>query len=119
MHEKSLKNLMKKMNEYIKDRTEAFENLQKAKIDYVKNWFKVFRFFYNYVLTRKLVQPQSQMDSFQGWLIQFCWLQAWGDQNELKLTAPSHIVDALNEANRIILSGHAKDGMKMAIDFTE
>jgi len=30
-----------------------------------------------------------------------------------------HVVDALNEANRIILSGHAKDGMKMAIDFTE
>ena len=30
-----------------------------------------------------------------------------------------HIVDALNEANRVVLSGHAKDGMKMAIDFTE
>jgi len=30
-----------------------------------------------------------------------------------------HVVNALNEANRIILSGHAKDGMKMAIDFTE
>jgi len=28
-------------------------------------------------------------------------------------------VNALNEANRIILSGHAKDGMKMAIDLTE
>ncbi|MFP3133350.1 MAG: hypothetical protein RXR19_04540 [Nitrososphaeria archaeon] len=31
----------------------------------------------------------------------------------------SHVVDALNSANRIILSGHAKDGMKIAIDFTE
>ncbi|MFP3130806.1 MAG: hypothetical protein RXR51_04400 [Nitrososphaeria archaeon] len=31
----------------------------------------------------------------------------------------SHVVDALNEANRVVLSGHAKDGMKMAIDFTE
>ena len=31
----------------------------------------------------------------------------------------SHVVDALNSANRIVLSGHAKDGMKMAIDFTE
>jgi len=31
----------------------------------------------------------------------------------------SHVVDALNEANRVVLSGHAIDGMKMAIDFTE
>jgi hypothetical protein len=31
----------------------------------------------------------------------------------------SHVVDALNEANRVVLTGHAKDGMKMAIDFTE
>jgi len=30
-----------------------------------------------------------------------------------------HVVDALNSANRIVLSSHAKDGMKMAIDFTE
>ena len=28
----SLKNLMERMNEHIKDRTEAFENVQKAKI---------------------------------------------------------------------------------------
>ena len=27
-----------------------------------------------------------------------------------------HIVDALNEANRVVLSGYARDGMKMAID---
>ena len=31
----------------------------------------------------------------------------------------SHVVNALNEANRVVLSSHAKDGMKMAIDFTE
>ena len=31
----------------------------------------------------------------------------------------SHVVDALDETNRIILSSHAKDGMKMAIDFTK
>jgi len=31
----------------------------------------------------------------------------------------SYVVDDLNEANRIVLSGHAKDEMKMAIDFTE
>jgi len=30
-----------------------------------------------------------------------------------------HVVDALNEVNRFVLTGHAKDGMKMAIDFTE
>jgi hypothetical protein len=32
VYEQSLKNLMERMNEYIKDRTEAFENMQKAKI---------------------------------------------------------------------------------------
>jgi len=30
-----------------------------------------------------------------------------------------HVVNALNSANRTILTGHARDGMKMAIDFTE
>ena len=30
-----------------------------------------------------------------------------------------HVVNALNEAKKIVLSGHAIDGMKMAIDFTE
>jgi len=32
VYEQSLKNLMERMNEHIKDRTEAFENVQKAKI---------------------------------------------------------------------------------------
>jgi len=32
VYEQSLKNLMERINEYIKDRTEAFENMQKAKI---------------------------------------------------------------------------------------
>jgi len=31
----------------------------------------------------------------------------------------SNVVDALNSANMVVLTGHAKDGMKMAIDFTE
>jgi len=31
----------------------------------------------------------------------------------------SHVVNALNSANRTILTGHARDGTKMAIDFTE
>jgi hypothetical protein len=37
----------------------------------------------------------------------------------LKSLSLKHVVDALNEANRIVLTGHAKDGTKMAIDFTE
>ena len=32
VYDQSLKNLMERMNEYIKDRTEAFENMQNAKI---------------------------------------------------------------------------------------
>ncbi|MFP3190704.1 MAG: hypothetical protein RXR31_05165 [Thermoproteota archaeon] len=59
VYEQSLKNLMERMNEYIKDRTEAFENLQKAKIDYVKNCFIVFRFFYNYVFTNEEIGSAS------------------------------------------------------------
>jgi len=30
-----------------------------------------------------------------------------------------HVVNALNSANRVVLTGLARDGMKMAIDFTE
>jgi len=39
---------MERMNEYIKDRTKAFDDLfpcKKPKFDHVKNWFKAFRFF--------------------------------------------------------------------------
>jgi len=32
IYEQSLKNIIERMNEYIKDRTEAFENVKKAKI---------------------------------------------------------------------------------------
>ena len=45
---------MKRMNEYLKDRTKAFDDLllcKKPKFEHVKNWFKAFRFFYNYVFT--------------------------------------------------------------------
>ena len=55
-YEHSLKNLMERMNEYIKDRTEAFDDLfpcKKPKFEHVKNWFKAFRFFYNYVFTNE------------------------------------------------------------------
>jgi len=37
----------------------------------------------------------------------------------LKSLNLSHVVDALNSANRVVLTDHARDGMKMAIDFTE
>jgi len=56
VYEQSLKNLMERMNEHIKDRTEAFDDLfpcRKPKFDHVKNWLKAFRFFYNYVLTNE------------------------------------------------------------------
>jgi len=56
IYEKSLKNLIERMNEHIKDRTEAFDDLflcKKPKFDHVKNWFKAFRFFYNYVFTNE------------------------------------------------------------------
>ena len=51
-----LKNLMERMNEHIKDRTEAFDDLfpcRRPKFDHVKNWLKAFRFFYNYVFTNE------------------------------------------------------------------
>ena len=75
VYEQSLKNLMERMNEYIKDRTEAFDDLfpcRRPKFNHVKNWFKAFRFFYNYVLTRKLVQLHFEMISCLNGLSQFC-----------------------------------------------
>jgi len=74
VYEQSLKNLMERINEYIKDRTKAFDDLfpcKKPKFDHAKNWFKAFRFFYNYVLTRKLVQRHFQMNSCLNGLSQF------------------------------------------------
>ena len=56
VYEHSLKNLMERMNEHTKDRTEAFDDLfpcRKPKFDHVKNWLKAFRFFYNYVFTNE------------------------------------------------------------------
>jgi len=73
IYDQSLKNLMERMNEYIKDRTEAFDDLfpcKKPKFEHVKNWPKAFRFFY--ALTRKLVQHHYQMNSCQNVLSQFC-----------------------------------------------
>jgi hypothetical protein len=56
VYEQSLKNLIEKINDYIKDRTEAFDDLfpcRKPKFEHVKNWLKAFRFFYNYVFTNE------------------------------------------------------------------
>jgi len=55
VYEQSLKNLIEKINDYIKDRTEAFDDLfpcRKPKFEHVKNWLKAFR-FYNYVFTNE------------------------------------------------------------------
>jgi len=32
---------------------ESFENVRKPKFEHVNNWFKAFRFFYNYVFTNE------------------------------------------------------------------
>jgi len=43
---------MERINEHIKDRTEAFDKFfpcRKPKFDHIKNWFRAFKFFYNYV----------------------------------------------------------------------
>ena len=70
VYEQSLKNLMEKMNEYIKDRSfwRPF-SVQKAKFEHVKNWFKAFRFFYNYVFTNEEIgsAPLSN-DQLPEWI---------------------------------------------------
>jgi len=43
-------------------RTEAFDDLfpcKRPKFDHVKNWFKAFRFFYNYVFTNEDIGSAS------------------------------------------------------------
>jgi hypothetical protein len=75
VYEQILKNLVEKINDYIKDRSEASDDLfpcRKPKFEHVKNWLKAFRFFYNYVLFRKLVQCHYQMISCLNGLSQFC-----------------------------------------------
>ena len=60
----------------IKDRTEAFDDLfqcKKPKFEHVKNWFKAFRFFYNYVFTNEeIASAHHQMNSCLNGLSQFC-----------------------------------------------
>ncbi|NAY82421.1 MAG: hypothetical protein GU362_06060 [Thaumarchaeota archaeon] len=53
---------MEMMNEHIKDRTEAFDDLfpcKKPKFDHVKNWFKAFRFFYVFTNEEIGIAPLS------------------------------------------------------------
>ena len=52
VYEQGLKNLMERMNEYIKHK-KLLRTCRKPKFDHVKNWLKAFRFFYNYVLTNE------------------------------------------------------------------
>ena len=72
VYEQSLKNLMERMNKYIKDRTKAFDDLfpcRRPKFERVKNWFKAFRFFYNYVFTNEEIgsAPLSN-DQLSEWI---------------------------------------------------
>jgi len=72
VYEQSLKNLMERMDEHIKDRTEAFDDLflcRRPKSNHVKNWLKAFRFFYNYVLTNEEIgsAPLSN-DQLSEWI---------------------------------------------------
>jgi hypothetical protein len=66
---------MERMNEFIKDRTEAFDDLfpcKKPKFEHVKNWFKAFRFYYNYVFTNEEIgQRHSLMISCLNGLSHF------------------------------------------------
>ena len=67
----------------IKDRTEAFDDLspcRRPKFSNVKNWFKAFRFFYNYVFTNEEIgsAPLSN-DQLPEWI-----KPSYG----IKLTAP-------------------------------
>ena len=63
---------MERINEYIKDGTEAFDDLfpcRKPKFDHVKNWFKAFRFFYNYVFTNEEIgSPPLSNEQLSEWI---------------------------------------------------
>jgi len=76
LYEESMKNLIKRMNEYIKNRTEAFDDLfpcKRPKFEQVKNWFKAFSSFITmYSRTKKLVQRHYQMISCLNGLSHFC-----------------------------------------------
>ena len=57
VYDQKFKNLMERMNEYIKDRTEAFDDLfptRKFSFRTVKNWISSFKFFYDFVFTKKI-----------------------------------------------------------------
>jgi hypothetical protein len=65
---------MERMNEYIKDRTKAFDDLfpcKKPKFEHVKNWFKAFRFFYM-LTNEEIASAHHQMNSCLNGLSQFC-----------------------------------------------
>ncbi|MGC8593952.1 MAG: hypothetical protein ACP5LF_06680, partial [Nitrososphaeria archaeon] len=63
---------MERMNEYIKDRTEAFDDLfpsKKFSFKTVKNWIASFKFFYNFVFTNEdLGRAPLSDDLLPEWL---------------------------------------------------
>jgi len=63
---------MERMNEHIKDRTKAFDDLfqcRRPKFEHVKNWFKAFRFFYNYVSTNEEIGSAPLLiDQLSEWI---------------------------------------------------
>ncbi|MFP3296970.1 MAG: DDE-type integrase/transposase/recombinase [Vulcanisaeta sp.] len=74
VYEQSLKNLMERMNEHIKDRTEAFDDLfpcRKPKFEHVKNWFKAFRFFYVFTNEDIDIAPLSN-EQLSEWVKPIC-----------------------------------------------
>jgi|GEM_PF-1471992 len=70
---------MERMNEYIKDRTEAFDDLfpcRKPKFEHVKNWFKAFMFFYNYVFTNeKIGSAPLSNEQLSEWIKPICGIK--------------------------------------------
>ncbi len=54
VYEQELKNLIERMNQYVKDRLECFDDLfpcmkEDCDKEHVDNWVRVFRFFHNHV----------------------------------------------------------------------
>ena len=76
VYEQSMKNHMKRMNEYIKDRTEAFDDFSRAESQNLTmqrtGSKRSGSFIAMYSRTRKLVQRHYQMISCLNGLSQFC-----------------------------------------------
>ena len=84
---------MERINEHIKDRTEAFDDLlpcKKPKFSNISNWFRAFRFFYNYASTNEEIgsAPLSN-EQLPEWIKPILLIASMRLTGyELKLTAP-------------------------------